>query len=271
MFRNCYADLVSTVNPARRPPVADDPSEERVLRKQRLAAAFRILAKRGLTSGIAGHISVRDPELRDHFWVNPYRMPFSLIRASDLLLVDSNGRVVEGRDRVNAAAFAIHSAIHETHPALDAAVHSHTRNGRPWSATGRLLEMTSQDACSFFESQVLFERFTGVVLDPDEGRRLAATLARPTPWRDGNKVAVLENHGILAVGETVEEAVFWFVLYEDLCGDQLRLEATGRPYRVLDDEVAAVTREQNGTHYAGWANAQALYAEILAEQPDLVN
>ena len=262
---------MTTAPPVRRPPVADDPEVERRTRKERLAAGFRILGARGLTTGIAGHITVRDPELTDHFWVNPYRVPFTRIRVSDLLLVDANGRVVHGTERVNAAAFAIHSAVHEAHPHLNAAAHSHTRYGRPWSATGRFVEMTSQDACAFFQTQVLFERFTGVVLDPEEGRRIAAALARPTPWPEGNKVAILENHGILTVGETVDEAVFWFVLYEELCGDQFRLEATGRPYRVLDDDVAALTRSQTGTHYAGWANFQSLYAEIVAAQPDLLD
>jgi ribulose-5-phosphate 4-epimerase/fuculose-1-phosphate aldolase len=262
---------MTTVTPTpRRPPVDDDPAEERRIRKERLAAGFRILARRGLTTGIAGHITVRDPELSDHFWVNPYRVPFSRIRVSDLLLVDAGGTVVHGTERVNAAAFAIHAAVHEAHPGLNAAAHSHAPNGRPWSATGRLIEMTSQDACSFHQSQVLFEGFTGVVLDRDEGRRIAAALARPTPWPEGHKVAVLENHGILTVGETVDEAVFWFVLYEDLCGDQLRLEATGRGYRVLDDAVAEHTLGQVGTRYAGWANFQSLYAEIVAEQPDLL-
>ncbi|MCU0272725.1 MAG: class II aldolase/adducin family protein, partial [Acidimicrobiales bacterium] len=90
-------------------------------------------------------------------------------------------------------------------------------------------------------------------------------------WPEGNKVAILENHGVLTVGETVDEAVFWFVLYEELCGDQLRLEATNRPYRVLDDRVAAHTRAQTGTHYAGWANFQSLYADIVAAQPDLLD
>jgi ribulose-5-phosphate 4-epimerase/fuculose-1-phosphate aldolase len=259
------------VPPTRRPPVADDPAEERRIRKERLAAGLRVLGARGLTTGIAGHVTVRDPELTDHFWVNPYRVPFTRMRVSDLLLVDREGRVVEGTERVNAAAFAIHAAVHEAFPDLNAAAHSHAPNGRPWSATGRFVEMTSQDACAFFETQVLFERFSGVVLDPDEGRRIAAALARPTPWPEGNKVAILENHGILTVGETVDEAVFWFVLFEDLCGDQLRLEATNRPYRVLDDTVAAHTRAQTGTHYAGWANFQSLYADIVAEQPDLLD
>src|SRR5579862_9322211 len=89
-------------------PTFDTVEEERVHRKQRLAAAYRVFGKFGFDEGVAGHITARDPELTDHFWVNPLGVHFGLIRVSDLLLVDDRGRVVEGKHPVNAAAFAIH-------------------------------------------------------------------------------------------------------------------------------------------------------------------
>ena len=64
--------------------------------------------------------------------------------------------------------------------------------------------------------------------------------------------------------------VFWFVLYEQMCESQMRLEATGRPYHVLSDEVAASTAQMVGSHYAGWLGFQGMYAEIVADQPDLL-
>lgn len=81
-------------------------------RKQRLAAALRLFAYYGFDEGVAGHITARDPELTDYFWVNPFGMYFGHIRVSDLLLVNHKGEVVEGHRPVNAAAFAIHSQIH---------------------------------------------------------------------------------------------------------------------------------------------------------------
>src|SRR5215212_3017577 len=97
-------------------PRFDDVADERRYRKQRLAAAFRIFAERGFDEGVAGHITARDPELTDHFWVNPLGMSFKHIRVKDLLLVDHTGRVVEGDWPLNAAAFAIHSQIHAARP-----------------------------------------------------------------------------------------------------------------------------------------------------------
>src|SRR4051812_35609732 len=95
--------------------------EERLHRKQRLAAGFRIFGKYGFEEGVAGHITARDPERLDHFWVNPFGMPFAHIRTSDLVLVNHHGEVVEGDGGVNIAAFAIHSALHQARPDVIAA------------------------------------------------------------------------------------------------------------------------------------------------------
>ena len=78
------------------PPSFATVAEERLHRKQRLASAFRLFAKFGFSEGVAGHITARDPELQDHFWVNPFGMHFGHIRVSDLVLVNEKGEVVEG-------------------------------------------------------------------------------------------------------------------------------------------------------------------------------
>src|ERR1700684_4652930 len=91
------------------PPPSATPAEERKHRKERLAAAFRLFSKFVFDEGVAGHITARDPEKLDHFWVNPFGMHFGQIRASDLILVNHRGEGVEGKYPVNGAAFAIHS------------------------------------------------------------------------------------------------------------------------------------------------------------------
>src|SRR3954471_11750707 len=97
-------------------PTFDSVEEERLHRKQRLAAAFRLFGKFGFEEGIAGHITARDPEDPETFWVNPFAVAFSHIRVSDLIRVNSQGEVVDGNRPVNAAAFAIHSQIHQARP-----------------------------------------------------------------------------------------------------------------------------------------------------------
>ena len=246
-----------------RPAVFATPAEERRHRKEKLAGAFRLFSKCGFDEGVAGHITARDPERLDHFWVNPFGMHFSQIRASDLLLVNDLGEVVEGDREVNAAAFAIHSRIHKARPDVIAAAHSHSLNGKAWSSLGRLLDPLTQDACAFYEDHALFSDFTGVVLDLDEGTRIAKALGK-------NKGAILQNHGLLTVGATVDETVWWYVSMERCCQSQLLAEAVGKP-TVIPDKVAALTYSVVGSAQAGYFQYQTLYARILKEQPDFLD
>src|SRR5438445_4213661 len=141
--------------------------EERRHRKQRLAAAFRLFGKFGFDEGAAGHITARDPELLDHFWVNPLAMSFKQIRVKDLLLVNHRGEVVEGTWPVNTAAFVIHSHIHAARPDVIAAAHAHSMFGKAWSTLRRPLDPLTQDACAFYNDHAVYDDFTGVVLDAE--------------------------------------------------------------------------------------------------------
>jgi ribulose-5-phosphate 4-epimerase/fuculose-1-phosphate aldolase len=235
--------------------------EERQHRKERLAAAFRLFGRFGFDEGVAGHITARDPELLDHFWVNPLGVSFSHIRVSDLILVNDSGDVVEGDAAVNRAAFAIHSQVHAARPDVIAAAHAHSVFGKSWSTLGRLLDPLTQDACAFFEDHALFDDYTGVVLDLEEGKRIAHAVG-------DTKAVILRNHGLLTVGHSVDEAVWWFITMERSCQAQLLAEAAGTPV-LIGEDAARLTASQVGSHLGGWFSFQPLYAEITREQPDL--
>src|SRR5260221_11622692 len=131
-------------------PNFDSIEEERLHRKQRLAAAFRLFGRFGFDEGVAGHITARDPGVPDQFWVNPFGRNFKHVRVSDLILVNRDGVVVEGDAPVNRAAFAIHSQVHEARPEIVAAAHAHSIYGKAWSSLGRLLDPLTQDAGAFY-------------------------------------------------------------------------------------------------------------------------
>src|SRR3984893_11920533 len=152
---------VATQNPLNLtgPPTLATVEQERRHRKQRLAGGYRLFSQFGFDEGVAGHITARDPERRDHFWVNPFGMHFGQIRASDLILVNHHGQVVEGQHPVNGAAFAIHSQIHAARPDVVAAAHAHSMYGKSWATLGRLLDPITQDACAFYEDHGLFSDF----------------------------------------------------------------------------------------------------------------
>ena len=236
-------------------------AEERQHRKERLAAALRLFGKLGFEEGVAGHITARDPERLDHFWVNPFGMSFSQVRVSDLILVSDAGQVVEGRYHVNEAAFAIHSAVHRARPDVVSAAHSHSVHGRAISALGATLEPITQDVCAFYQDHALFDDYTGVVTDAEEGKRIAATLG-------DNKAVILRNHGLLTVGDTVDAAAWWFITMERSCQVQLLAKAAGKVVHIEHDN-AVLTHQQIGNDLVGWINYQPLYDQITRSQPDL--
>ncbi len=236
--------------------------DERRHRKQRLAAAFRLFGQFGFDEGVAGHITARDPERLDHFWVNPLGMNFKQVRVKDLLLVNHQGEVVEGDWPLNQAAFVIHSQVHAARPDVIAAAHAHSVYGKAWSSLRRPLDPLTQDACAFHGDHAVFDDYTGVVLDLDEGKRLAHALG-------DSKAVILSNHGLLTVGQSVDEAAWWFITMERTCQAQLLAESAGTPV-LIDPEQAEKTAEQVGNGLAGWFSFQPLYDWIVAQQPDLL-
>lgn len=243
------------------PPTFQTVAEERLHRKQRLASAFRLFGKFGFSEGVAGHITARDPELQDHFWVNPFGVHFSHIRVSDLILVNHSGEVVEGERPVNEAAFAIHSRIHSARPDVVAAAHAHSVYGKTWSTLGRLLDPITQDACAFYEDHSVFADYTGVVYDTSEGDRIAEALGP-------RKAVILQNHGLLTVGGTVDEAAWFFITMDRCCQSQLMAEAAGKPLKI-SHESAVIAQKQVGGPRIGWFQYQPLWDVISREQPDL--
>jgi ribulose-5-phosphate 4-epimerase/fuculose-1-phosphate aldolase len=236
--------------------------EERLHRKQRLAAALRLFSRYGFDEGIAGHITARDPEYTECFWVNPLGMHFGLIKVSDLILVNQQGEVIEGNYPVNQAAFAIHSQVHAARPDVVAAAHAHSIYGKSWSSLGRLLDPLTQDACAFYQDHSLFNDYTGVVLELQEGQRIAQTLG-------SNKAIILKNHGLLTVGHSIDEAAWWFITMERSCQAQLLAEAAGKP-SPIKPEYASVAHAQVGSHNLGWFSFQPLYEMIVRQEPDFL-
>ncbi|TVL90088.1 class II aldolase/adducin family protein [Streptomyces sp. SAJ15] len=176
------------------------------------------------------------------------------------MLVNAEGQVVEGRYRVNQAAFGVHSYVHRARADVVAVAHSHTVHGRALSALGESLDPITQDVCAFFEDHAAYDASSGVAADPAEGRAIAAALG---PY----KALILRNRGLLTVGDSVDAAAWWFIAMERACQAQLAAKAAGRPVPI-DRRGAAPIREQLGNDLAAWINYQPLYQEITRAEPD---
>ena len=230
---------------------------------ERLASGFRLFAHFGFDEGLAGHITLRDPEFPHYFWVNPFGVHFEQICISDLLLVSKDGEVVQGDRPLNTAAFAIHSALHKARPDVNSAAHSHSMYGKTFSTMGRLIEPITQDSCAFFEDHTLFDDYTGVVYETSEGDRIAEALG-------DKKAVILKNHGLLTTGNTIDGTLWLFLSMERSCQSQLMAESVGQMERIPDD-VAKLTKTQVGTDMALWASYQPLYDLMLQKDDSFLN
>ena len=192
--------------------------ELRAARKREVALGYRIFGALGWGDLGDGHISARDPERTDCFWLLRGDVAFVDARVEDLVLLGPDGTIVEGDGGTNRPAFFIHWPILAARAELVSVAHTHTPFGTPFSAEARLLEPITQEACVFFEDHALFDDEEVQVQSLACGARIADALGR-------NRGAVLRNHGLLTVGATVKQAVTWFVMMERVAEAHMKVRS----------------------------------------------
>jgi len=193
-----------------RPVQADEtgtPAEIRARRKHCVALGYRLLAAQRWGDLGDGHISARDPERTDCFWMLRWGVSYDRARASDLVLVGPDGELASGAGQVNMAGYYIHHPILMARPDVVSAVHTHTGWGTPFSAEVRPILPITQEACAFYEDHAIFDDEEVQVQSVDGGKRIAAALGR-------TRGVILRNHGLLTVGDGVDQAVGRFVHME---------------------------------------------------------
>jgi ribulose-5-phosphate 4-epimerase/fuculose-1-phosphate aldolase len=244
----------------RSPPRFDTKQAERTHTLQRLAATCRIFGKHGYSEGLLGHITVRDPEDKDRFWVNPVGIAMRRMKVSDLVQVTHRGDVVHGKGVVNPAGLLLHTALHQARTDVAAVCHAHAPHASTWASLGRLLDPITQDSCVFFEHQALILE-PRVVRDADGAQRFAAAFSN-------KRVAIHAGHGIFTTGQTIDEAAWWFVLMNACCDVQLRAESAGTPAAFAPDDARWIASVL-GTPLFGWLSFQTLWDETILSDPDL--
>ena len=182
-------------------------TEIRARRKWECALGYRLFAAHRWGDLGDGHISARDPEKTDCFWMLRWGVSYHAARVVDLVLIGPDGRLVEGEGNINIAGYYIHHPILEARPDLVSAVHVHSGWGSPFSAEARMIEPISQESCIFFEDHALWNDEEVQVQSVPAGRRIAEALAQ-------NSSIILRNHGLLTAGDSVAEAVGRFVYME---------------------------------------------------------
>lgn len=241
-------------------PEFADPDHVRLQRKWELALGYRIFARNRWGQTGDGHITARDPERSDHFWVLAYGVPFWAATIHDLVLVGPGGAIVEGREgsRVNTAGYNIHGPILAARPDLVSAAHTHTQFGTPWSANVKPFRAISQESCGFVYNQSLYLGEDLEVVSTDGGARIADAMGT-------THLCILRNHGLLTGGASPGEAVGWFVLAERVA--EVHVKAP-EAVAISDDAAKEVAREYDAPGM-GWRVFQWL-ARDLVPDPSVV-
>ncbi len=212
--------------------------DESELARIDLAAAFRLAVTNNLHEGVCNHFSLAVPGTTNRFLLNSYGLHFSEVKASNLLVVDAGGQLVEGQGIVEPTAFYIHSRIHQLQPQARCILHTHM----PYTTAltmieGGRLEPASQNALRFYGQIAYDEYYNGLVMDTEEGDRIVNALG-------DKKVLFLGNHGVIVVGPSVAEAFDDLYYLERACQFQVLAMSTGRPLRLVSPEVAGRTFRQ---------------------------
>ncbi len=206
-----------------------------------LAALYRLIAHFGMTDLIETHVTARVPGEARHFLINRYGVLFSEMKASDLVKIDADGRVVDTHlppeaQRVNVAGFVIHSAVHAARDDMHWVIHTHTAAGCGVSAQEAGLLPISQHALRFYE-RLAYHDYEGIALDEDERVRLVADLGT-------HNAMMLRNHGVLVGASTVAEAFSLAFYLENACKIQIAALAGNTPLRFPSAAVCERTARQ---------------------------
>jgi ribulose-5-phosphate 4-epimerase/fuculose-1-phosphate aldolase len=234
--------------------------DERAHRLRTCALGYRIFGalRWGLTGD--GHISARDPELTDHFWLLDHGIPFRLATSDSLVLVAPDGTVVERGARaalgdVNTAGYHIHTPVLQARPDAVSIAHTHTPYGTPWSANVELFRPITQESTAFVFDQALFDDEEVEVLTLDGGRRIAQACGQA-------RLCILRNHGLLTIGATVEEAVGFFVMAERVAEAHVKAPNS----KPISHESARLAADSIADPRTGWRAFQWLVRDLVPDQ-----
>ena len=208
--------------------------------RRELAAALRLAEKFGFHEGICNHFSVVVPGDDERYLINPYGIHWSEILPHQLLLIDGAGTVLEGDGEVEATALFIHVAGHRANPRHQCILHVHM----PYATSitmvedGRL-EMAHQTAARF-HGRMVHHAFGGVALDEREGERIAEA-QKSNSFAD---IIFLDHHGVSVGGPSVSIAFDELYYLERACRQQVLAQSTGRPLKIMSEDLVLETKRQ---------------------------
>lgn len=201
-----------------------------------LAAAFRLAAYFDLHEGIDNHFTVALDERGERYLLNPFGLHWSELKASDLIEVDAEGRVLAGEGEAEESAVCIHGPIHRRHPQGRCVLHTHMPYATSLSMLGDghgELQPATQTALFFHDDVAYDDSYSGIADTPEEGERMAAIM-------QDKHVLFLANHGVVVASDSISRAIHDLYFLERACQAQILAMSTGKPVRQISDNLRSI-------------------------------
>ena len=230
-----------------------------------LAAAFRWSVRLNWNEAVANHFSLAVNESGTKFIMNPNQRHFSLLKAGDLMLIDAEDpATLQRNDAPDPTAWGLHGALHRNCRHARCALHVHSKYSTVLaSLADSSMPAIDQNTAMFYDRIVIDEDFGGLAFEA-EGERCSRLFDDPR-----KKVMVMGNHGVLVIGDGVADAFNRLYYFERAAETLVTAYMTGRPLRVLSDEVAEKTAQELDDYPDSAQRHFADCKEILdREEPD---
>lgn len=246
--------------------MSDSPAD--LLRQARidLTAALRWADRVGLGEGICNHFSLLVPGTTDRFLLNPQGLHWSELRTSDLIVVDPDGNLIDGKHEAEPTAFFIHSRIHLNRPSAKCVLHTHMPYATALCCVeGGEVEMCSQNAIRYFGRVAYDEHYRGLALNNEEGDRICEQML-------DKDVLFLGNHGVIVTGQDVACAFDDLYYLERVCMHQVLAQSTNLPLKIISDEICGPVREQiAGELQQSYYFLEAIKRVVSRESPEFLD
>jgi len=230
-----------------------------------LAAAFRWAARLNMHEAVANHFSLAVSDDGSKFLLNPIGMHFSQIRASDLILVDSNDESTMSKPNApDPTAWAIHGALHRNNPQARCILHVHPKYATILSCLeDKTMKPIDQNTMRFYEKVSIDYEYSGMGLG-EEAERLSTILG-------DNSVMLMGNHGVLTAAKTVAKAFDDLFYFERSCETLIGAYQTGKALHQVSHEIATKTAAQWQKYDASDMHFDALKRILDKEEADYKN
>jgi ribulose-5-phosphate 4-epimerase/fuculose-1-phosphate aldolase len=204
-----------------------------------LAAAFRLIARANWHEAVANHLSLAVSPDGKTFLMNPRWKHFSRIKASDLLLLNTDDKSTMNRPNApDLTAWCLHGRLHAALPQARCVMHLHPPYGTAIAALADPeIKPIEQNTARYFNRVAYDMHYGGMANTDEEGDRIAALM--------GNRsVMMMGNHGVLVCGSSVADAFDRLYYLERACQTLVLAYQTGKPLKVMSHAVAEKTAQE---------------------------